>query len=715
MSAITLSSNVNLLYGIGKEYAEKLAKLGIETIYDLITYLPFRYSDWTSVRTISEAMDCNEVSFYGQVVKAPFRGGYKHNSPVNMTVGDTTGMLALTFFNSPYLKDKFERGTKCFVHGVVTCYNGKYQMVNPHIEKDVDNKETRLVRPIYRLTSGLNSNMINKWIKTALSLVANSLPDFIPPQLVKDEKLCSPLDSYMFVHFPKSMDQAQEGRKRLAFEELILLGVGMKLSSGNENANQKAIKVVSKDEGLSKITHNRWEKIISNLGFELTDDQKKAFKEVQLNLMSDRPMNRLVQGDVGSGKTVVALLSMAIVGLMGMQAVLLAPTSVLAKQHFDNACKLLDGSGLNIVLLMGKTKASEKKKIRQDIASNKASIIIGTHALLSDEIEYSNLALVIADEQHRFGVKQREKLLINKSSQEGINSVHNLIMTATPIPRTLAMVVYADMQTSVIRHKPKGRQEVETCFIRSIDDKKIFEILINALNRGEQAYIVCPRISSNEEELSDDRIVENTQNEEIEMQSVQSMMKLLKDSGLSDRFETRALYGSMKETEKLRVMESFLSMDTKLIVSTTVIEVGVDNPNATVMIIYDSENFGLSTLHQLRGRVGRGDKKSICLLVSQTKSQLACQRLELMCHSSDGFDLANKDLELRGPGDFFGTRQHGIPTLRAANLFTDASLAKIACDSVNEVLKKDDEEASKLKETINMAFKMRFANKINAL
>ncbi len=557
--------------------------------------------------------------------------------------------------------------------------------------------------------------MINKWIKTALSLVANSLPDFIPPQLVKDEKLCSPLDSYMFVHFPKSMDQAQEGRKRLAFEELILLGVGMKLSSGNENANQKAIKVVSKDEGLSKITHNRWEKIISNLGFELTDDQKKAFKEVQLNLMSDRPMNRLVQGDVGSGKTVVALLSMAIVGLMGMQAVLLAPTSVLAKQHFDNACKLLDGSGLNIVLLMGKTKASEKKKIRQDIASNKASIIIGTHALLSDEIEYSNLALVIADEQHRFGVKQREKLLINKSSQEGINSVHNLIMTATPIPRTLAMVVYADMQTSVIRHKPKGRQEVETCFIRSIDDKKIFEILINALNRGEQAYIVCPRISSNEEELSDDRIVENTQNEEIEMQSVQSMMKLLKDSGLSDRFETRALYGSMKETEKLRVMESFLSMDTKLIVSTTVIEVGVDNPNATVMIIYDSENFGLSTLHQLRGRVGRGDKKSICLLVSQTKSQLACQRLELMCHSSDGFDLANKDLELRGPGDFFGTRQHGIPTLRAANLFTDASLAKIACDSVNEVLKKDDEEASKLKETINMAFKMRFANKINAL
>ena len=288
-------------------------------------------------------------------------------------------------------------------------------------------------------------------------------------------------------------------------------------------------------------------------------------------------------------------------------------------------------------------------------------------------------------------------------------------MTATPIPRTLAMVVYADMQTSVIRHKPKGRQEVETCFIRSIDDKKIFEILINALTRGEQAYIVCPRISSNEEELSDDRIVENTQNEEIEMQSVQSMMKLLKDSGLSDRFETRALYGSMKETEKLRVMESFLSMDTKLIVSTTVIEVGVDNPNATVMIIYDSENFGLSTLHQLRGRVGRGDKKSICLLVSQTKSQLACQRLELMCHSSDGFDLANKDLELRGPGDFFGTRQHGIPTLRAANLFTDASLAKIACDSVNEVLKKDDEEASKLKETINMAFKMRFANKINAL
>ena len=431
--------------------------------------------------------------------------------------------------------------------------------------------------------------------------------------------------------------------------------------------------------------------------------------------MTDIPMNRLVQGDVGSGKTAVAILAMAMTALMGKQSVMLAPTSVLAKQHYNNACRILEGSGINVVLLLGKTKASVKKEIKEKLKDGEASVIIGTHALLTDDIEFADLALVIADEQHRFGVKQREKLLIKKELPSGVNSVHNLVMTATPIPRTLAMVLYGDMKTSVIREKPAGRQAITTWFAASKDSPDTKAALTSMLESGQQAYIVCARIDENEDEISDDSIIGREESDEKEITSVIEMKQKLDESGISARFPSAVLYGSMPEQAKLDTIEKFLSGEIKILISTTVIEVGVDNPRANIMVIMDADRFGLSTLHQLRGRIGRGDKKSFCLLVSESRSELALSRMKMMCESSDGFELAEKDLELRGPGDFYGTRQHGIPTLRAANLYTDMKITTEATEAVNKVIEEGGEEAARLNEAIKKMFELRFARKMELI
>lgn len=348
MSIVNLNSDVNMIYGIGPESSEKLARLGVSTVYDLISYLPFRYSDWTDVRSLFGLNEGDELSFYGTVTRKPSRAGVKRTSPVTMMVADTASSLTLMFFNSPYLIEMFERGDKCFVHGTVTTYHGKLQMVNPHIEKEVDGKESRMIRPVYRLTAGLNSNQINKWVKTALKIVGDKLIDVVPSELTQKEGLCTPLESFNYVHFPDTMEQAAMGRRRIAYEELILLGVGMKLSH-TSSVIEKAIKVIP--SSISQIAKDKWNSVKNNIGFELTLDQKNAIKDIQKDLMTSKPMNRLVQGDVGSGKTAVAILSMAMTAIQGKQSALLAPTSVLAKQHYDNACKLLEGSGISVELL----------------------------------------------------------------------------------------------------------------------------------------------------------------------------------------------------------------------------------------------------------------------------------------------------------------------------------------------------------------------------
>ncbi|MCQ2515768.1 MAG: ATP-dependent DNA helicase RecG [Saccharofermentans sp.] len=715
---ITLNSPVTDLYGIGPEAAKKLARLEVSTIYDLISMLPRRYNDWSNISSIDSCEDGMPISFMATITSSPVQKGFKRQSPVAFFVSDGSGRIELSFFNSPYIVNKYQVGDRVFVHGIVSYYGMHPQIVNPFCEKALSIEDIRLVRPVYSLTAGITSNMLSKWIGTALKLVGDLLPDVIPPELAIKENLCSSKEAYQFVHFPESVTQAQLGRRRIAFEELILLGIGMKYFMQGKSSDEVAPVVIPPQGGLPESAAQRWKTVTSNLGFKLTGDQKKAIADIQHDLMKSTPMNRLVQGDVGSGKTAVAVLSMAMTAIMGKQAVLLAPTSVLAKQHYDSAKALLQGSGINVALLLGKTKASLKREIKENLLTNEASVIIGTHAVLSDDVKFNDLGLVIADEQHRFGVKQREKLLISRDGSDGINSVHNLVMTATPIPRTLAMVIYGDMATSVIREKPAGRKEIKTHFLPYTEGDDIYNVLIAKLRRGEQAYIVCPRIDDDSDGLDSDELLFEGFGEEIastDMVSVKEMKRRLDERGISNEYETEVLYGSMKETTKLEVMERFLSGETKVLISTTVIEVGVNNPNATMMIIMNAERFGLSTLHQLRGRIGRGDKQSYCVLCSDAKTENALERMKLMCECSDGFDLAGKDLELRGPGDFFGTRQHGIPSLRAANLFTDAPLAKIACDEVNKVLAVGGDSANRLMNNIEKLFKLRFEDKMGKL
>lgn len=713
---ITLASPVSTLYGIGPEAEKKLAKLDITTVYDLISYLPRRYNDWTNVSSILQYEEGKEISFLAQVVTTPLKKGIKKMSPVAFYVSDGQGRIELSFFNSPYIINKFSKDDKVFVHGMVTVFNGRPQIVNPYVEK-IGTGEIQLVRPVYHLTAGVTSAQLSKWIKTALKLVADQIPNVIPQSIIDSEGLCSSCEAYYNVHFPQSVDEASQARRRIAYEELILLGIGMKHFMHKDSGEELAPKVIP--EKLPADVASRWKTVINNLGFELTDDQKKALRDIQADLMNNKPMNRLVQGDVGSGKTAVAVLSMAMTALMGKQAALLAPTSVLASQHYESAMALLKNSGINVALLLGKTKAALKREIKEQMLEGKASVIIGTHAVLSDDVKFADLALVIADEQHRFGVKQREKLLVSRDDSE-INSVHNLVMTATPIPRTLAMVIYGDMDTSVIKQKPAGRKEIRTNFLPSTDSEDLYGVIAAKLDKGEQAYIVCSRIDDNGDgfewdESFGENIFDDGNQDGIPPVSVKTMKQRLDDNGMSSRYKTEVLYGSMKEAEKLAVMERFLSGETKILISTTVIEVGVNNPNATMMVIMDAERFGLSTLHQLRGRIGRGDKQSYCILASNSRTELALSRMKLMCECSDGFELAGKDLELRGPGDFFGTRQHGIPSLRAANLFTDAPIARICCDAVNELFAKGGDEAESIMKGIETLFELRFGNRMGTL
>ncbi|MCR4689270.1 MAG: ATP-dependent DNA helicase RecG [Saccharofermentans sp.] len=714
MAKVSLSSPVSVIPGIGPAAADRLARLDVTTVYDLINFLPFRYNDWSRVGSVYDAREGDEISFPCVVMTAPNTNIRSRARPTTFYVGDGHMRILLTFFNSPYITRKFAVGDECFVHGKVTLFGTKLQMVNPYIEKKSKVSPDALIRPVYHMTEGLKASFLPKWIKSAIDLCKDEMVCVIPDEIMQREGFVSPAEAYYNVHFPRSFEESEKARRQIAYEELILLGIGMKLAGQGQAEGEVAQRVIPKGSGaLSDDIKTRWKGIIGNLGFKLTEDQVRAVKEIQMDLQRSVPMNRLVQGDVGSGKTAVAVLTMAMTALMGKQSVLLAPTSVLAKQHYDTATKLLEGSGINVVLLLGKTKQSSKNEIKAQLAAGEASVIIGTHALLNDDIKFKDLALVIADEQHRFGVKQREKLLIKPDDGSGVNSVHNLVMTATPIPRTLALVLYGDMATSTIRQKPAGRQKITTWFVPSKESSDITDVIRTKLEAGEQAYIVCAKI---DDETSDPNVV--TQYSDIPDSGITSVMQMkenLDKMGLTRDYSAEVLYGSMNEQQKLGVMERFLSGEIKILISTTVIEVGVDNPNANVMVIMDADRFGLSTLHQLRGRIGRGDKKAFCILVSETRSELALTRMKMMCESDDGFELASKDLELRGPGDFFGTRQHGIPQLRAANLYTDIGIAKEACDAVNRVFDLGGEEADRLKDAISRMYQLRFAGKMEAL
>lgn len=708
--SLSLTSSVEAIYGIGQANAVRLSKLGIGTVDDLINYLPVRYDDWHEISPLFGLYDGQEISFKAHVMTSPTSNGYGRKAIISFNVSDGSGTVKLSFFNMSYLMSSVHKGDSCFVHGKVSSFAGRAQLVNPVMILE-DKFDGHLIKPVYSLTDKITSRNISKWESVALKAVEGQLEDIIPSEFSRINGLCTPEEAYRYVHFPETFTQAASGKLRLIYEELVLLGIGIKRLADSSAVSEKAVKICSTKESLSKLKTT-----LEGFPFELTDDQKSTVNDIFKDLSTGEPMNRLIQGDVGSGKTAIAAVVACAVAFAGKQTVMMAPTSVLASQHFETITELLKNSGINIVLLLGGMKASEKKTIKEQIRNGYASLIIGTHAVLSDDIEFNNLALVITDEQHRFGVKQRSKLLHGVTNEDGANTVHSMVMTATPIPRTLAMIIYGDMKISEIRHKPEGRQKIATGSLGMNEENKLYGFLNERLSSGEQVYIVCPKISEDEAEEGEEAFLENYEeydDDNLQLMSVSRMLEMLKTSGLSQKYAAEGLFGPMKEKDKTAIMERFAKKETQILVSTTVIEVGVNNPNATVMVIMNADRFGLSTLHQLRGRVGRGTKKSYCLLMTDSKSHIAEQRIHAMCTCDDGFVLAQRDLEIRGPGDFFGTRQHGIPTLRAANLFEDADKAAQVCDAVREVLEKNDEEARILAEKIDRVFKQRFGDKMN--
>ncbi len=655
------NTSIQYLKGIGEARAKLFSKLGIDTLEDLLFHFPRSLEDRREYKAISDLMDgetvCVCASLAGEIKSYRARG---RMSVTQAMVSDGTCLMRITWFNAPYISATLKRGAEFTFYGKAV-YKGQYfEMVNPVTEENTPgtdtNKKTGKLLPLYPSTAGLTQNQIRTAAETALNQTDLDFKDVLPPWLSKEQGFKGITQSLHDIHMPESYEAFEKARQRFAFEELLVLQSGIRLL-GDERKNFKAtpIKNVKCIQDFAK-----------SLPFNLTDAQKRVINEICADIQKTTPMNRLIQGDVGSGKTIVAAAAMYAAANSGFQSVLMAPTEILANQHHKNLSKLFSGFGFEAVLLVGGMSAKEKRLAKQKISDGTAQIVIGTHALISEDVTYRNAALVITDEQHRFGVRQRLAL-----TEKGINA-HTLVMTATPIPRTLSLILYGDLDISVIDQLPPGRKPIETYSVSEKMRKRVYEFLRKTVAEGRQCYIVCPLIEESET-LSAKSAVEYAE-------------KLKKSVFANERIEV--MHGRLKPAERNEIMSRFSSGEIDILVSTTVIEVGVDVPNATVMLIENAERFGLSQLHQLRGRIGRGSHSSFCIMFCDG-GKIAQERTKIMCQTNDGFKISEKDLELRGPGEFFGIRQHGLPELKVANLSTDMQLLSCAKDAADALLSKD--------------------------
>lgn len=647
---VQLDTRIQFLKGVGETRAKTFGKQNIYSISDLLRNYPRAYEDWNSVTPIRDVAINENVCIRAIVAEAPkivrINGG---RILVKTAISDGTDYMHITFFNNKYVKDQLKEDEEYLFFGKVTedKYGGK-TMLSPRFEKSL---EKQRIRPIYKATSALSSKVIEKITEGALRETKGNLADFIPQTVVDRYRLMPFEEAINTVHFPDSEKALSLAKRRLIFEELLLLQMGL-LSERASGGRRKA----------EPIPLDYSEKFYLSLPFEPTNAQKRAVSEAIADMQTEKPMNRLLQGDVGSGKTAVAAAIMYNAVKNHFQAALMAPTEVLATQHFKTLQNFF-GEDIRIELLTGSVTAKNKRIIREKLADGTCDIVVGTHAIIQNDVEFNNLGLVITDEQHRFGVNQRNSL-----SQKG-NNPHTLVMSATPIPRTLAMMIYGDLDISVLDELPKGRQPVKTFCVPTSYHKRIYNFLHKNIKEGRQCYIVCPLVDDNDSDL-----VPATE-----------YYDYLKSTYFTD-CTLGLLHGQMKPKEKDAVMNRFYSGEIDLLVSTVVIEVGVDVPNATVMVIENAERFGLSQLHQLRGRIGRGTEESTCILLSDAQNEEARERFDIMCRTTDGFEIARKDLELRGPGDFFGSRQHGLPDMRVANLMTDTRILYEAQKTAKEIL-----------------------------
>lgn len=646
--------DITFLKGVGEKRAAMYRRLGVNTVEDLITFYPKDYIDYTDPKPICEIENEELCVFRGTVTKKlkPYFGRI---SVFHAAVSDGTDDLLLTFFNSQFTFDKLIEGQEYLFYGKVTCDFAKKECSSPLF---IPACSKNVITPKYSLTKGLSNNIISSNVRMALESAETD--DLLPEYIREREGLVS-LDKALWgIHFPESGEIMERAKRRLAFEELLVLQLGLSLLGKKKRLqNGIAMKKVAMKE------------FFASLPFEPTGAQKRAIKECVGDMCRPLPMNRLLQGDVGSGKTLVAAAAIYFAVKNGYQASLMAPTEILAKQHRDTLAAFLEPLGVKVELLTGSLPEKEKKAVRERIKSGEAQVVTGTQALIQKNVIFASLGLSIVDEQHRFGVAQRSKL-----QAKGENP-HSLVMSATPIPRTLALMIYADLDISVLDEMPKGRLPIKTYGVDSSYHRRLYNFIRKYVSEGYQAYIVCPLI---EEGVSDKtaavKYFEKLRNEEL--------------SGIS----MGLLHGKMKQADKDSVMSDFKDNKISVLVSTTVVEVGVDVPNAVVMIIENSEQFGLSQLHQLRGRVGRGNVQSHCILVSDSKNSYTKSRIDTMVQTCDGFEIANKDLELRGPGDFFGAAQHGLPALKIANMTRDIETVQLAQKYSEEILKEDEKLTS---------------------
>ncbi|MDX5620946.1 ATP-dependent DNA helicase RecG [Clostridioides difficile] len=672
-----LYKDVQYVKGIGPKKADKLNKLGIFTLKDLLYYFPRQFEDRNNLKKIAQLEDGEKVTIKAVISSINTFSPKEGMTLTKIDVKDETGSAKLVFFNKSYIKNTFRPGDSILVFGKVKKKFNNLELTSCELEYLTNSpKNTCRFMPVYQLTYGVTKKEIMSIIRTVLEDKELIIQEYMPQRIIEKYRLCSIDFAVRNIHSPSSKESLKIALYRIVFEELLILQLGLFVFKSGRN----------KEDGIKFETSKDLKKIISALPFKLTKAQNRALDEIIQDMNLEKIMNRLVQGDVGSGKTVVALLALANCVLNGYQGALMAPTEILAGQHYISLTESLKDFGINVGLLIGSLAKKQKDTVLEQIKNNEIDILIGTHALIEDKVEFNNIGLVITDEQHRFGVMQRSKLSLKGANPD------ILVMTATPIPRTLALILYGDLDISIIDELPPGRQPIETIAIeKSKRDRAYNNLVRREVESGRQVYIVCPLVE---------------ESEAIEAKSAVELVEELRAEYFHD-LRLGLLHGKMKSSEKDEVMRLFKDKEIDILVSTTVIEVGVNVPNATLMIIENAERFGLAQLHQLRGRVGRGSHKSYCVLIYDSKTDVCRQRMAIMEETNDGFKISEKDLEIRGPGEFFGTRQHGLPELKVANLFKHIKILKLAQQEARYILGEDNN--LQLKE--NMALKKEIIDK----
>ena len=658
---VDLNKDVKYIKGVGPNRAGLLNKLGIFTLDDLITYYPRDYEDRSKPKKICDVVNGEEVLVQGIVQSKLVESRIRKGLTLYRTkIADDTGFMEIVWYNQSYLKNQIKQGQVYNFFGKVSLKYNKKEMNSPVFDIDTKTKNTGKIVPLYPLTYSLSQNVLRGIIENGIKEIEGQLPETLPEYILKNYSLYDINTAIKQIHFPDNFEKYELARKRLAFEELLIMQLALLTLKKSYTHQEKGI-VFDKNIKMADL--------IDNLPFKLTKAQLRVLEEIDNDMESEKPMNRLLQGDVGSGKTIVSIISAYKAVKSGYQVAIMAPTAILASQHLESFTQILGSYGIKCELLISNITKKRKEEMLERLKKGEIDVIIGTHALLEENVVFKNLGLVVTDEQHRFGVKQRGTIVAKG------NNPDTLVMTATPIPRTLALILYADLDISIIDELPPKRQKIDTFAVTKRLEERVNNFVKKQIDEGRQAYIVCPLVE---------------ENEEINAQSVLELAERYKNEVFAD-YKVEYLHGKMKPKEKDEIMEKFKKGEIDILISTTVIEVGVNVPNASIMIIENAERFGLAQLHQLRGRVGRGEYKSYCILKYQGNSDIIRQRMSIMQETNDGFKISEKDLELRGSGEFFGTKQHGLPEFKIANIFQDMPMLKNIQSIASNILQEDPE------------------------